>query len=132
MDMLHAHAHPLYGGTRAVRTTGDGPNVFRPACRRADITLLWMFQHLVELSGTAEDSGFFEKGCMAIEQTLPPYHLAREEFGISSGKTRIVSRSVKETLPAGIAELFRRLGWKVRRNLRRSKLQNSLPPYPTQ
>ena len=34
-----------------------------PACQKADISAIWMFEHLFELSATVEGSLFFEDGC---------------------------------------------------------------------
>ena len=51
------------------------PKLSLPACRRADINAMWMLENLLELPGTAEESSFFEEGCMAKRPTLLPPNL---------------------------------------------------------
>ena len=95
-----------------------------------------MLENLLELAGTAEESSFFEEGCMPERLTILPHQRAQASlstgaggFGVSSAKARRMSASVGSlvaTLPAVLAGLSGSLGEKVRRNLPGSELVTSI------
>ena len=61
------------------------PKLSLPACRRADNGAVWMLENLLELPGTAEESSFFEEGCMAKRPTLLPHQLAHTSLSTGAG-----------------------------------------------
>ena len=95
-----------------------------------------MLEKLLELSGTAEESSFFEEGCMTERLTLLPHQRAQASlstgaggFGMSSEEARRMSASVGSlvaTPPEVLADLSGSLGEKVRRNLPGSELVTSI------
>ena len=96
------------------------PKLSLPARRRADNDAMWMLENLLELPGMAEESFFFEEGCMAERLTLLPHQRAQAslstgagEFGMSSAEARRMSAlvgSLVATLPAVLADLSGSLG----------------------
>ena len=111
------------------------PKLSLPACRRADNGATLILENLLELPGTAEESPFFEEGCMVERFTLLSHQRAQARlstgaggFGISSAEARRMSASVGSlvtTVPAVLADLSGSLGEKVRRNQLESELADS-------
>ena len=52
------------------------PELSLPACQKADNNAMWMLENLLDLSGTAEESSFFEDGCLTSQLMLPPHQCA--------------------------------------------------------
>ena len=109
-----------------------------PACGQADNAAMWMFENLLELPGTAEESSFLEEGCTTEQLTLLPHQRAQASlstaaggFGMSSAEVRRMSASAASVgslvamLPAVLADLSGSSGEKVRRNLPGSELMTS-------
>ena len=88
--------------------------------------------NLLDLSGTAEESSFFEDGCPTSQIMLLPYQRAQASrstgaggFGLSSAEARRMSVSVRSmvvTVPEVLADLSDIIGEKVRRGLPASSL----------
>ena len=76
---------------------------------------MWMLETLLDLSGTAEESLFFEDGCPTSQLMLLPHQRAQASlspgaggFGLSSVEARRVSASVgsmMSTVPEVLADL---------------------------
>ena len=56
-----------------------------PACRRVDNGVIWMFENLLELPGTAGKLSFFQERCMAERLTLLPHQRAQASSSTGAG-----------------------------------------------
>ena len=82
-------ANPIATGSMVQRTAYVervmDPNLSQPACRRAENGAIWMLDIHLELPGTAEESSFFEEGCVAERLTLLPHQRAQSSLSRGDG-----------------------------------------------
>ena len=103
------------------------PELSMPACQKEDNSAMWILETLLDLSGKAEESSFFEDGCPTSQLMLLPHQRAQASpsteaggFGLSSVEAWRVSVSVGSmvsTILEVLADLSGITGEKVRRGL---------------
>ena len=108
------------------------PELSLPVCKKAYNSAVWMLEKLLDLSGTAEESPFFEDGCPTSQLMFLPHQRAQVTlstgaggFGLSSAEARRMLApigSMVATVPEVLADLSGIIGEKVRRGLADSDL----------
>ena len=132
----HHDSHRLHGATNSLHRASDGFGVSLPACQKADNSALWTLENLLDLSGTAKESPFFEDERPTSELMLLPHQRAKGSlspgaggFGLSSAERRRMSASVGSmvaAVPEVLADLSGILGENVRMGLSDSDLVRSI------
>ena len=98
----------------------------------SNISAMWTLENLLDLTGTAKESSFFEGGCLTSQWTLLHHQQAQASlptegggFGLSSAEARRMSVSVGSmvaTVPGVLADLSGTIGEKVWRRIPDSDL----------